>query len=183
MLPTLCSLSGHLFPKAYLVTQEELCVLSKQLPWVSFEVLISNFVMIFIIMYHTLDTQLSLALDFELLMRIVALNWMWFCAHAILIKFVPQYCEIPAMIPVLQKWQLHPWGHITCPRDHGSWVGEPGSESESVSEWPQSLSFPKLCVAFTIYWWLLVNVRATFRTREMSASPYQAIHTFPLHIN
>ena len=71
--------------------------------------------------------------------------------------------------------------HITCPRDHGSWVGEPGSES--VSEWPQSLSFPNLSVTFTIYWWLWVNVRATFRTREMSASPYQAIHTFPLHIN
>ena len=72
-------------------------------------------------------------------------------------------------------------GHITCPRYHGSWVGEPGSES--VSEWPQSLSFPNLSVTFTICWWLLVNVRATFRTREMSASPYQAIHTFPLHIN
>ena len=54
-------------------------------------------------------------------------------------------------------------GYIALPRDHGSWVGEPGSEP--TSEWPQNLSSAHFSVMLITYWWLLMNVRATPQNR------------------
>ena len=151
-------------PKTDFITHS--CVLLKQQLLSGSQLLASNFFMTSIIMGHLGDATL-LGTRFGVLDKnCYHLLDVGTCTHVFLMKSLPQYCEAPAMILVLQKW----WLHSTQDTSLVPYLSK-GARNWPTSEWPKSLSSPYFSVIRTTYFWLLMNVRATSKTRELLASP------------